>query len=95
MCNMGNNDQFEIGRVVRAKAGRDKGKFFIIVGRIDQEYVLLANGTNRSIKKPKKKKIKHLEAKPDVVYNLRDKINDGKQVFDAEIRKSLEMMGYE
>ena len=49
MCNMGNNDQFEIGRVVRAKAGRDKGKFFIIVGRIDQEYVFLAYGTNRYI----------------------------------------------
>ena len=31
---MGNNGEFQIGRVVRAKAGRDKGKFFVIVGRL-------------------------------------------------------------
>jgi len=46
----------EIGRVVLAKAGRDKGKLFMIVGKVDDEYVLIANGTNRSIDKPKKRK---------------------------------------
>ncbi|MGI6130010.1 MAG: RNA-binding protein [bacterium] len=92
---MGNNGEFQIGRVVRAKAGRDKGKFFVIVDRIDHEYVLIVNGRTRRIDKPKKKKIKHLEPKPDVIYNLRDKIINGIQIFDAEIRKNLETLGYE
>jgi len=95
VCVMGYSDEFQLGRVVKAKAGRDKGKFFVVVGRIDHEYVLIANGRTRSIDKPKKKKIKHLEAKPDMIYNLRDKIIEGKRIFDAEIRKCLEMMGYE
>ncbi|MFO7295146.1 MAG: KOW domain-containing RNA-binding protein [Caldicoprobacter sp.] len=89
------NDGMDIGRVVLAKAGRDKGKHFVIVGRMDENYVLIANGKSRSIDKPKKKKIKHLEAKPHVLYNVREKILSGQKVFDAELRKSLEALGYE
>jgi large subunit ribosomal protein L14e len=54
--------EFEVGRVVLAKAGRDKGKAFIIIQRLDDEYVLIADGAGRTIDKPKKKKIKHLKA---------------------------------
>jgi Ribosomal protein L14E/L6E/L27E len=50
------NDGMDIGRVVLAKAGRDKGKHFVIVGRMDENYVLIANGKSRSIDKPKKKR---------------------------------------
>jgi len=85
----------EIGRVVLAKAGRDKGKLFMIVGKVDDEYVLIANGTNRSIDKPKKKKIKHLDARPELLKDLKEKIENGQKVFDAEIKKSLEMLGYD
>ncbi|CDM69566.1 hypothetical protein CM240_2429 [Clostridium bornimense] len=49
-----------INRIVIGKAGRDSGKYFLIIGVIDDEYVLICNGKNRSIDKPKKKKIKHL-----------------------------------
>ncbi len=89
------NNEMDIGRVVLAKAGRDKGRHFVIVGRMDENYVLIANGKTRSIDKPKKKKIKHLEAKPHVVYNVREKILNGQKVFDAELKKSLEALGYE
>lgn len=82
----------QIGRVVLAKAGRDKGDIFVIVGQIDHEYVLIANGTNRSVEKPKKKKNKHLEAQPHVLTGIGDKILRGQKVFDAEIRKSLEAL---
>jgi len=89
------NDDMEIGKVVLAKAGRDKGRHFVIVGRIDKDYVLIADGRTRSIDKPKKKKIKHLEARPHVVYDVREKILNNQKVFDAELRKSLEALGYE
>jgi large subunit ribosomal protein L14e len=89
------NGKMEIGRVVLAKAGRDKGKFFIVVGEIDQEYVWIANGKTRSIHRPKKKKVKHLEPKSHVIQDLRKKIISGKSVFDAEIRKKLGALGYE
>jgi ribosomal protein L14E/L6E/L27E len=87
--------EFQIGRVVLAKAGRDKGHAFIIIKRLDDDYVLIADGVGRTIDKPKKKKTKHLTPKPFLVKELKDKIEDGKQVLDADIRKSLKSLGYE
>lgn len=82
----------DIGRVVLATAGRDKGNIFVIVGKLDEEYVFISNGTNRSIDKPKKKKVKHLVLQPDFLEVIEEKILKGQKVFDAEIRKSLEML---
>ena len=88
------DERMGIGRVVLAKAGRDKGKYFVIVGKIDEQYGLIANGTNRTIEKPKKKKIKHLDYRPHVLEDIKIKLEKGQQVLDAEIRKGLEMLGY-
>ncbi len=84
------DSRMEIGRVVLATAGRDSGNIFVIVGQLDENHVLIANGTNRSIEKPKKKKLKHLKPLPNSLEGIREKILNGKKVFDAEIRKSLE-----
>ena len=48
------------GSVVFSLAGRDKGRYFIVVGVLDEDHVLIANGRSRKIGKPKKKKLKHL-----------------------------------
>lgn len=82
----------QIGRVVLATAGRDKGKTFVIIGVIDEDYVYIANGTNRTVDNPKKKKIKHLEPVDEYLGAIRDKVLKGQKVFDAEIRKSLEAL---
>lgn len=89
------NEELEIGRVVIAKAGRDKGKAFIVIGRLDRDHVLIANGVGRTIEKPKKKKIKHLEKRPEIAQAIGEKLISGKKVFDAELRKSLRSLGYE
>lgn len=51
----------EVGRIVRSKAGRDKGRMLCIVEVIDDEYVMVADGGLRKLEKPKKKKCKHLQ----------------------------------
>ncbi|MDZ4993003.1 hypothetical protein GNF80_08445 [Clostridium perfringens] len=48
-----------IGRLVTSNAGRDIGKSYIVIGVVD-EYLLVANGATKTIKMPKKKKIKHV-----------------------------------
>ena len=83
-----------VGRVVCSKAGRDKGKIFIVVDLIDDNYVYLADGVLRKLSSPKKKKIKHLAAKSDCVTNIREKLLEGKKVFDSEIRSALDGFGY-
>lgn len=49
----------EIGSVVMALAGREKGSVYVAVGQ-DGGFVYLADGKERKLEKPKKKSIKHI-----------------------------------
>lgn len=87
--------ELAIGQVVMATAGRDRNKFFVVIGIIDDEYVWIVNGRNRTLANPKKKKIKHLRPTKELLSPIRGKIIDGKPIFDSEIRKALQALGYE
>ncbi len=50
-----------IGILVISKAGRDKGRKFVIVEVIDSKYVLISDGVTHTVERPKKKKLAHLE----------------------------------
>ena len=52
--------ELKIGRVVRSSAGRDKGKYLAVIG-IDGDKVLLCEGKERPLERPKVKKLKHVE----------------------------------
>ena len=84
----------EVGRVVFSKAGRDKGKYFIIVDIIDDQYVNISDGDLRRLANPKRKKAKHLDMKPEVLEGIKEKILNGKKVFDAELRSALRALRY-
>jgi ribosomal protein L14E/L6E/L27E len=88
------NAPIEVGRVVFSKAGRDKGKYFIIVDIIDEQYVTVADGDLRRLSSPKKKKNKHLDMKPEVLEGIADKLTNGKKVFDAELRSAIRALRY-
>ena len=79
------------GKVVISTAGHDKGLYFAVVGvKEENGLLLLADGKNRLITKPKKKKIKHCKVLPekDLSMNL---FEDGKEPSDAFIRKYLKL----
>lgn len=50
-------NQFDIAR---STAGRDAGKYFVVVKLVDEQYCLICDGKLRKLEKPKKKKVKHL-----------------------------------
>lgn len=83
-------DDFPIGLVVRAKAGRDENRKFVVVAHCDEDnYVFIADGTLRKVDKPKRKKVKHLEPTKAYFTNIGEKLKAGTRVFDSELRKSL------
>lgn len=47
------------GRIVRSLRGRDKGKLMLVVGASD-EGLLVCDGKERPLERPKTKNIKHL-----------------------------------
>ena len=90
-----NSFPMEIGRVVYSRAGRDQGHYFVIVDVLDEEYVAIANGCQRKVDNPKKKKIKHLVAKPELLEEIREKLFAKKRIFDSEVRNKLDAIGYQ
>ena len=83
-----NRIPLDIGRVAVSLAGRDEGRPFLVVGEIDESFVLIADGDLRKIAKPKKKRRKHLKA---TKYQI-ETVRQGKPLQDFEIRQSLSAM---
>ncbi|MDP4088043.1 MAG: KOW domain-containing RNA-binding protein [Bacillota bacterium] len=80
-----------LGGVVLSKAGRDKDKPFIIVGIINEDYVLLADGKLRPEKKPKKKKLRHLRFTDIIAEDIKNDILSGRELKDSTIRSFLQL----
>lgn len=78
-----------IGRVVIAKAGRDSGGCFVVVGCTDEGYVLIADGKRRKLAHAKKKKIKHLYFTQMRIAGLEERLKGDRGALDAFLRKSL------
>ena len=53
-------ERYEVGMLVRSKAGHDKGHVYVIF-KADGAYVYLVDGVIRTLEKPKKKKKKHVQ----------------------------------
>jgi ribosomal protein L14E/L6E/L27E len=79
----------ELGMLVTARAGRDRGRQFLIVGRFDEAHVLIADGDSRKAARPKKKKLMHLRIEPVCAADIREKLVAGQDVQDAAIRKAI------
>lgn len=86
---MQNNDL--IGKVVLSKAGRDKDHLYVIIREIDKEYVLLSNGSTKTVEKPKKKKIKHLNFLETVDDEIKDAITNSDKSTDLKIKRFLKL----
>ena len=90
-----NSFPMEVGRVVLSRAGRDQGHVFVIVDVIDENYVAIANGCQRKVDNPKKKKIKHLAAQKEIFEEISKKVSEKKRIFDSEVRNKLDAIGYQ
>jgi len=84
-------DTYGLGSIVVSIAGRDKGKLLVIIGIVDEAFVLVADGDLRKVEKPKKKKLKHIKATGKCDTELGDKLRKGIVVTNAEIKKILKL----
>lgn len=52
--------------IVRSKAGHDKGRFMVITD-VEGDFAFAADGKERKLSKPKKKRLKHLSVTKTVI----------------------------
>ncbi len=86
--------KFEItpGQLVEPKAGRDSGKYYLVIKVIDDKYVLAVDGTARRLENPKKKNIKHLILHTKIAGEIADKLKSDERISNVEIRRAIEYL---
>ena len=78
----------KIGEFAISKAGHDKDEIYVI-NNIDGEYVYLVDGKNKTIEKPKKKKLKHLQPVNFIDSELLNKMNSDVPLRNEDIKRAL------
>lgn len=78
----------QISDVVISLRGRDQGEWFYVIG-IEESILLLANGRNRTLESPKRKKQKHVEKVLRSETRVAEKLLSGDKVLNGELRRDL------
>ena len=78
----------QISDVVVTTAGRDQGALFYVIDA-DPLYLMLANGKDRTLDKPKRKKRKHVQKVLRSETRVAAKLASGDKVLNSELRRDL------
>jgi ribosomal protein L14E/L6E/L27E len=81
-----------LGRVVYSKSGRDKGKLFVIIEVVNDNYVMLVDGDMRTIENPKLKNIRHIHYTNLEADKVMEYLNRGEMPDNHIIRKNLKQL---
>lgn len=87
---MDSSNDIVVGQIVKSRAGRDKGRNFLVYNIIDSQNVLVVDGDLRKLDNPKQKKLKHLIIYNTVLPELKCKMDGEIEINNAYIRKLLE-----
>ena len=85
---------YDISDVVVSTTGKDRGKLFYVIGT-DPVYLQLANGRERTLENPKKKKGKHVRKVLRSETRVAEKLRHGDKVLNSELRRDLAYLSRE
>ena len=77
-----------VSDVVVSTAGHDAGAWFYVISA-DAQFLYLANGMDRTLDKPKRKKRKHVQKVLRSETRVAEKILSGDKVLNSELRRDL------
>ena len=83
-----------ISDVVVSTAGRDAGEWFYVIAQ-DPTYLYLANGKDRPLDKPKRKKRRHIQKVLRSETRVAEKLIRGDKVLNSELRRDLAFLARE
>ena len=83
-----------ISDVVVSTQGRDAGQWFYVIAE-DPTYLFLANGKDRTLDRPKRKKRKHVQKVLRSETRVAGKIRQGDKVLNSELRRDLAFLARE
>ena len=84
----------KISDVVVSTQGRDQGQWFYVIAE-DPVYLFLANGKDRALDRPKRKKRKHVQKVLRSETRVAEKLKQGDKVLNGELRRDLAFLARE
>lgn len=76
----------QVGQLVHILRGRDAGQINVIVGIVDEKFVLIADGDKRKYDRAKKKNINHLELFQYISPEVKRSIDETGRVTNGKLR---------
>ncbi|MFD1850684.1 KOW domain-containing RNA-binding protein [Oceanobacillus bengalensis] len=87
---MNEGDQIPLlGHVVRILQGREAGQYMIIIERLDDRYVLIADGERRKTNRPKKKNLHHIEIMDYISPEVQNSLLETGRVTNGKLRFAI------
>lgn len=77
------------GQIVKVLRGRDAGKYAVVIGLVDEKFVLVADGDKRKFDQPKKKNIQHLELQDTISGEVVRSLEESNRVTNGKLRHAL------
>ena len=77
-----------VSDVVVSTAGRDQGRLYYVIST-DELFLMLVNGKDRTLDKPKRKKRRHVQKVLRSETRVAAKISSGDKVLNSELRRDL------
>ena len=74
--------------LVLATAGREKGKLFFVLAT-EGDFLLLADGKQRRLENPKRKRRKHVALVGESHSLVAEKIRSSEKITNSELRKAI------
>ena len=75
--------------IVIPMRGRDEGALMMVIDRLSDGYLLLADGRLRKIEHPKRKKDKHVRLVAHTDCRAALKLRNGEKLSNSEIRRAI------
>lgn len=88
---MKNNDL--IGKVVLSKMGKDKNCLYVVIGHLNDNYIILVNGSTKTVQMPKRKNLKHISVLENVDDEIKASILSKDRGTDLKIKRFLKLKG--
>jgi ribosomal protein L14E/L6E/L27E len=85
--------EYRKGYFARSLAGHDKGKLYIIIEGTKEtgtdDFVYLTDGKTKTLDKPKKKKVKHIQVIHTLDESLKKLFESGQPIRDENIKYAI------
>lgn len=79
----------QIGQIVKVLRGKEAGAYYVVVERIDDKFVRIADGDKRKFDQAKLKNLQHLELLPWISEEVVNSLLESGRVTNGKLRHAV------